>query len=181
MNRSAPMRRTPLARGTSKLGARKGPPRRTRHALPLPDGTPRVTLGEAEGEAFAFGPQSDLCKVTECAACFAVKHWRGGWPRNLPLPWTELGRASEPSIPHHEPHRSTTVASHDRDTYPLCRAHHTDGNGDTVRHLLRTDGPDVRRFYAILPFDWRTAIAEMRRRVALLTHPVVDTTASETP
>jgi hypothetical protein len=164
----------------TRIKARRTEPRRTRHPFPLPNGEPRVTLAEAEGEAFAFGPQSDLCKVTECAACFAVRHWRAGWPRSRALPWDELQVAAvRVSVPHHEPHRSTTCNSHDRDTYPLCPAHHTDGPGHCVRHRLRVDPIDMPAFYSLLPFDWRAVVAEMRRRVAL-TKPVVDATASET-
>ena len=163
----------------SPIKRRREQPRRTRHPLPLPNGEPRVTLGEAEGEAFAFGPQAKLCETTECAACFAVRMWRAGWPRRLALPWQNLRTFSEPTnIPHHEPHRSTTCESHDEDTYPLCRTHHTDG-WDCCRHRLRSDAQDMRAFYKLLPFDWRAVVAEMRRRVAL-TKPV-PVTASETP
>lgn len=162
----------------SPIKRRREQPRRARHPLPLPNGEPRVTLGEAEGEAFAFGPQAKLCKITECAACFAVRRWSHGHPRSRPLPWAELLEyEDEVSVPHHEPHRSTTCSSFDCDTYPLCRTHHTDG-WDCCRHRLRADGPDMRSFYALLPFDWRAVVAEMRRRVAL-TKPV-PATASET-
>lgn len=170
MKRTAIERRTPLARGEKKLGARsKSHPRRTRHPLPLPTGKP-VVLADVESETTAFGPQAKLCELTECAACFAVRWWRRGHPRNAALPWhlLEAGR-DKVSIAHHEPHRSTTCKSTDRDTYPLCRKHHTDGVGKCVRHLLRSDATDAASFYRLLPFDWQAARDEMRLRVKLQT------------
>lgn len=181
MKRTAIQRHTPLGRGSSKLGARKEP-RRTRHALPLPprEGGYRVTLGEAEGEAFAKGPQAALCERTECAACFAVRLWRNGFPRTRALPWSLLitGEAELVSIAHHEPYRSTTCDSHDEDTYPLCRKHHTDG-WDCCRHRQRSNVTDMRSFYALLPFDWRAVIAEMRRRTKSLA-PILGTESEPT-
>ena len=167
MNRSAPMRRTPLARGTSKLGARKGPQRRVVHPFPLPTPGQVVTLEDVRLELYAFGPQAELCRRTMCAACFAVETWRrtrwGG-----PIDWTllpETGPGS--SEAHHEPGRGLLADVLDSATYSLCPPHHRLGNGDTVRHLLRSDAVDARRFYGILPFHWPDPIKEMRRRVAL--------------
>jgi hypothetical protein len=181
MKRTALMRRTPLARGGALPAKRDGGQRRSVHPIQLPAHGEVITEADVRTELYAFGPQAELCRHTECAACFAVRMWRGGWPRDLALPWAELQTADvKVSLPHHEPHRSTKGESLDRDTMPLCAAHHTDGNGDTVRHLLRSDAIDSARFYALLPFDWRAVVAEMQRRTALQTTlPVVDTTASE--
>jgi hypothetical protein len=181
MNRSAPMRRTPLARGTSKLGTRKGPQRRVVHPFPLPTPGQVVTLEDVRLELHAFGPQAELCRRTMCVACFAVATWRAStW--GGPIDWTllpETGPGS--SEAHHEPGRGLSAKRLDRACIGLCPPHHRTGNGDTVRHLLRTDALDARRFYSLLPFPWWDARDEMRRRAALLTtKPVVDATASET-
>ena len=162
MNRSAPLRRTPISRGTSKLGARKGPQRRVVHPFPLPTPGEVVTLEDVRLEHHAFGPQADLCRRTKCAACWWVAV---GGRYGARLDWSLL--PSGISEAHHEPHRGLKGEALDRDTMPLCAPHHRTGNGDTVRHLLRTDPTDSRRFYALLPFPWPAVVAEMRRRVAL--------------
>lgn len=173
MNRSSIKRHT-------RLRQKRAGQRRALHPFPLPTGE-RITLADVRTELHAFGPQAELCRKTMCAACFAVEQWRlSSW--GGPLDWGRLPSLTvRVSQAHHEPHRSTKGESLDRDTMPLCPAHHTEGNGDCVRHLLRSDATDAARFYGLLPFDWRAVVAEMRRRVALQTiHPVVDTTASET-
>ena len=146
LSRSAPMRRTPLARGDSKLGARSKP-RRVVHPFPLPEPGQVITLADVEHELHAFGPQAELCRRTECAACFAVRLWRAGHPRGKALPWEDLQTADvRVSDPHHEPHRGTKGESLDRDTMPLCRRHHTDGVGCLrVRHRVRSPGAVLKR------------------------------------
>ena len=175
MNRSAPMRRTPINRRTSKLGARKGPQRRAVHPFPLPTPGQVVTLEDVRLELLAFGPQAELCRRTECAACFWVRIARARVNPITVIDWTYLPEVGPgTSEAHHEPHRGLKGEALDRDTMPLCAAHHRTGNGDTVRHLLRTDPTDAQRFYGVLPFHWPAVVAEMRR-------PVAPTKASETP
>jgi hypothetical protein len=159
---------------------RKGGQRRVVHPFPLPTPGERITEADVRTELHAFGPQAELCRKTMCAACFAVGQWRmSSW--GGPVDWSRLPSfAVRTSVAHHEPRRGLKGEALDRDCMPLCPAHHTEGNGDTVRHRLRSDARDAATFYALLPFDWRAVVAEMRRRVALNTiHPVVDTTASE--
>jgi hypothetical protein len=169
--------RSPIKRH-ARLKQRRAEPRRARHPFPLPSPGQVITLADVHTELYAFGPQAELCRVTMCAACFAVEQWRlttwGG-----PLDWSRLPTFTvRVSRAHHEPHRGTTGEQLDDACMPLCDMHHTEGNGDCVRHLLRSDALDSARFYGLLPFDWRAVIKEMRRRVAL-TKPAA--AASETP
>ncbi len=172
LKRTAIARTTPLARG-GKVKARGDGQRRAGHPFPLPTPGERIAAANIVTELHAFGPQAALCRRTECAACFAVQAWRTGWPRTLALRWERLVTHDDTghSEAHHEPHRSTRGDSLDRDTIPLCAAHHRTGNGDCVRHLLRSDATDSRRFYSLLPFDWRAVRDEMRRRTALEATP----------
>ncbi len=145
----------------------KNKPRRVAHPFPLPEPGQVITLADVAHELHAFGPQAELCRRTECAACFAVRMWAAGYRRDQALPWAMLRTADERvSDPHHEPHRGLRGKSLDRDTMPLCRRHHTDGVGHCVRHRIRSDKLDAASFYKLLPFDWRAVVAEMRRRVA---------------
>ncbi len=169
LKRTAIARTTPLARG-GKVKARRDGQRRARHPFPLPTPGERITEADVVTELHAFGPQAALCRITKCAACWWVAV---GGRYGARLDWSLL--PSGVSEAHHEPHRGLKGEALDRDTMPLCAAHHRTGNGDTVRHLLRSDPADSRRFYALLPFPWPVVVAEMRRRVALLTK------ASETP
>lgn len=58
-----------------------------------------------------FGPQADLCRHLTCVACDPNRSlWTSGM--------TFLHR----SEPHHEPTRA--AGGKDKDTVPLCRAHH---------------------------------------------------------
>lgn len=177
LTRSAPPKRH------TRLKQRRTEPRRVVHPFPLPTPGEVITLADVETELHAFGPQADLCRRTECAACFAVRLWRNGFPRDRPLPWSLLITGSEVvSHAHHEPHRGLKGESLDRDTMPLCAAHHTDevGNGDAVRHRHRSDKRDAASFYDHLPFRWQDVVAEMQRRSAANNpKPVVDTTAQE--
>lgn len=160
-------RHTQRKRGKGLPVKRSGPARRVVHPFPLPTHGEVITLADVETEQHAFGPQADLCRRTECAACFAVRLWRDGWPQDRALPWGELTEHAERvSDPHHEPHRGLRGESLDRDTIPLCRPHHTDGVGKCVRHRVRSDKRDAAAFYSLLPFDWQAARDEMRRRVA---------------
>lgn len=165
MKRTALARVTPLARTGALPAKRKGGQRRSQHPFPIPTGEV-ITEADVRTELHAFGLQAELCRRTICAACFAVERWRlSSW--GGPIDWTELPTFTvRTSMAHHEPHRGLKGESLDRDTMPLCPAHHTEGNGDTVRHLLRSDAIDSARFYSLLPFDWRAVITEMRRRVA---------------
>jgi hypothetical protein len=77
MKRSALQRHTPMQRGGVLPARRSGGQRRALHPLPLPTGEP-ITEADVRTELFAFGPQAELCRRTECAACFAVRMWRAG-------------------------------------------------------------------------------------------------------
>lgn len=165
----------PLSRGKHRLvakkapGRRRGAPRRPRAPIPLPpiDGSP-TTLHVDESEA-AFGPQSDLCRETECAACWAMRMAALG----MPLDWRFLPAKQPGTIvaPHHEPPRGLSCRSTDADTLPLCLAHHTGPFAFAVRHGDRFNyNPDG--FYAAVHIpDYRAVRDEMRRRTAALKEP----------
>lgn len=155
------------------IGARKGPPRRTRAPLPLPpvDGSP-ATLHESQGEAVAFGPQAELCRRTMCAACYALECWSLRIPlRWERLPLIEWGTGMR-SHAHHEPKRGNPLATpdgmaDDDDTLPLCPPHHEFRSRGLVCRHDYDHKPEV--FYeAVFIPDWTAVRDEMRRRTAAL-------------
>lgn len=163
-------RTAPIKRGKALPVARKGK-RRTRSPLPLPpaDGSP-ATPHSDEGEAVAFGAQAELCRATECAACFATLWAVAHAPAVVPVDWAKLPRLPRGmrSEAHHEPPRGLRSASDDDDTIPLCARHHG-RKGEpvrsfAVRHSARFDR-DPAGFYTAANIGDHTAVRdEMRRR-----------------
>lgn len=146
---------------TSYIKRRRPGQRRTEHPFPLPSGEP-VTAADVRVADPVEGPQWKLCHTTECAACFLAR-WVKAHSVTGAVDWSQLRPLPDgapESHGHHEPTRG--AGGTDKDTLPLCAHHHH------VRHVV-----GVVAFW--LYINYRAAIAEMRRRTALLTE------ASTTP
>jgi hypothetical protein len=160
------------------LGTRsKSRPRRVVHPFPLPTPGQVVTSEDVREGVVAFGVQAELCRNTLCVACFAMWWRRVHGPTTID--WTQQPAivGGKRSQAHHEPARGTDVSSADPDCISLCEFHHV--GGFVSRHAARWSANDGADFYAHFNIKWRAARDEMRRRVALLTKPVL-ATASET-
>jgi hypothetical protein len=172
VKRTGIARTTPLARGDSKLGARKGK-RRSRHPMALPpvDGSPAVLLlDEHQGDPVAFGRQAELCRGTVCCACFA-RWWRTAYGRQA-IDWTQLPTIVDEtrSEAHHEPPIGLRRESDDDDTIPLCLMHHG-RKGDparsfAVRHGAVYEHNPAAFYVAANIIDYTGPRDEMRRRTA---------------
>ena len=102
---------------------RKTPIRRTGGLKRTPmkrENTERAAKRRAE----AFGEQAEACRLLPCVACWATDDRLGAWEFVMSdaLHPDRVCLVFGNSDPHHEPTRA--AGGKDKDTVPLCRAHH---------------------------------------------------------
>lgn len=148
----------------SYIRRRRPGQRRTRHPMSLP-GSGHAS--ESAGAAVRRGPQHALCQRTACCVCFAlwwrrVHGERDGEGRVTVPDWTQLPALDDHAFDNDSHHEPEGIHAEDGKTVPLCPPHHT--GGFYARHAV---GP--RRFWGYFRITSDDVIAEMQRRVALLT------------
>lgn len=95
---------------------------------------------KAKRDAEAFGEQAELCRRLPCACCSwgVYAHPDGSLTNEEKA--AEIGRFQ--SDPHHIPTRG--AGGKDKDTVPLCRAHHTEWHSIGEQSFADKHGVDLR-------------------------------------